>query len=403
MPLSVKAEITASVLEWARRQSGYRPEDVAKAAGVAPEVYAQWETGGEQPSIRQLEKVAGKVKRPLAVFFLEHPPTEAVQTRDFRMLPSAEWRPFLPETLLALRTARNIQKEALELADDLREATETDIPAVQWRREPADDVAARLRDWLEIDVETQIGWRDSYMALGQWKAALERHAVIILQYPIPREDARAFSLHGESYPIIAVSSKETPQARCFSLFHELCHLAIGVADGVCGIDSRAEVQAAGPRRPRPKAYIEEYCNQVAASFLVPGNSEHVQAQLGWIVENGLISNERLRTVANRLKVSAEVVLRRLVSFQQITDGEYRQHAAQYRQKVVEPAAEKKKGGPDFVTVQVSQKGRKFTGLVVEALNQQRVTELEASRLIGVHVKHLEEVRDRLKAPGGPEE
>lgn len=63
-----------AVLLWARRESGYPLERVAKRIAVKPERIESWEQVERAPTARQLENLARFYRRPLGVFFKAKPP-----------------------------------------------------------------------------------------------------------------------------------------------------------------------------------------------------------------------------------------------------------------------------------------------------------------------------------------
>jgi transcriptional regulator with XRE-family HTH domain len=75
--IRTEAEITPSVLAWARRSIGLKTEDAARRLKVPKDKIEGWERGIGRPSIPQAEKLAALYKRPLAVFYMPAPPTEA--------------------------------------------------------------------------------------------------------------------------------------------------------------------------------------------------------------------------------------------------------------------------------------------------------------------------------------
>lgn len=75
MPASIPALVTPSVLEWARKESGYEPGPVAKKLQVRPEKVLAWEQGEAKPTLRQAQALAKVYHRPLGVFYLPQPPS----------------------------------------------------------------------------------------------------------------------------------------------------------------------------------------------------------------------------------------------------------------------------------------------------------------------------------------
>ena len=78
------ALITASVIKWAREKSHYSLEVAAKKIGVNPKTLREWESGRSPPSMTQARKMSLTYRRPLAAFYLPHPPRDFSLLKDFR-------------------------------------------------------------------------------------------------------------------------------------------------------------------------------------------------------------------------------------------------------------------------------------------------------------------------------
>lgn len=69
--------INPEILRWARESSGYSLEDIC----VTIKKYNDWENGKDFPTYVELEKLANKFKRPLAIFFFPKVPQEPSQKK----------------------------------------------------------------------------------------------------------------------------------------------------------------------------------------------------------------------------------------------------------------------------------------------------------------------------------
>jgi Zn-dependent peptidase ImmA (M78 family) len=388
----VRVELNPELLVWARSSSGFGIDEIASAVDVAPEVVLAWESGEQRPTIRQLERLARKVKRPLAALFLPKAPEEEPPPRDFRLLPATEAGRFTPATLLAFRRARNIQREAVELAEALGETLEVRLLQGSLKDDP-EELAKRARLLLGIAVAEQVRWRNAFKALSEWRAALEQTGLLTLQFSMPREDARGFTLDHERLPVIVVTTKDAPEARIFSLFHEYCHLALGVA----GVSSTRDMDPEGTPQT-PKASVEVFCNRFAAAFLLPYDEPVVKNQLDDLARRPDLDTEAVRTVARRFKVSKEAVLRRMLTQGLISTALYRSLVGLWAREAAEGTSEReRKGGADFVALRISERGRRFANLVLEALDQGAISETEASGYLDVYPRHLESIREKIGA------
>ena len=75
MSLAIPAEVNPTLLVWAREQSGYPAEIVAKRLGVKLDRLEAWERGERKPTVRQTQELAKYYHRPFGVFFLPQPPS----------------------------------------------------------------------------------------------------------------------------------------------------------------------------------------------------------------------------------------------------------------------------------------------------------------------------------------
>ena len=68
--------INPTIIKWARERSGYTLQEVAKSLNRDVATISNWESGAAAPTYIQLEKLADKYKRPVAMFFFPEPPHE---------------------------------------------------------------------------------------------------------------------------------------------------------------------------------------------------------------------------------------------------------------------------------------------------------------------------------------
>ena len=68
--------INPDILKWARERSGYTVETIAAFLKKDASIVNDWESGERALTYVQLEKLADKYKRPIAIFFFPEPPKE---------------------------------------------------------------------------------------------------------------------------------------------------------------------------------------------------------------------------------------------------------------------------------------------------------------------------------------
>ena len=115
MPQTIKIQVNPQVLQWARKEAGYRqPEDIAVKLHIPTERYTNWETTGKEIPLGMLKSIANYYKRQLAVFLLPAPPPKLKKPKDFRNLAVSQ-AGLSPDTLLAMRRAHKYLELAREI------------------------------------------------------------------------------------------------------------------------------------------------------------------------------------------------------------------------------------------------------------------------------------------------
>jgi Zn-dependent peptidase ImmA (M78 family)/transcriptional regulator with XRE-family HTH domain len=286
-----RVEVSPAVLRWARESSAVPIHDAAARVAQPFEVVAGWESGTERPTLGALETLATLYGRPLAVFLLDQPPAEPPAPVDFRSSSGEGAQDLTRQTHAAIRQARRLQRLVADLVG-------SDWALAPFDHETVLDAAARERSAIGMDVDAPVSWASVGMALREWRAAVERQGVLVLQADIPLGDVRALSLPGTP-PVVVLNEHDLQVARIFSLFHEYAHLRLGTG-GVCNPMTRLT-----DRSPT----VEALCNTFAGAFLVPG--EALNEAVASIPGGKDLSDRVLKSLASRFHVSRQVIWYRL--------------------------------------------------------------------------------------------
>ncbi len=356
---------------------------------VRPDTLLAWEQGSKRPTFPQLERLARKYHRPVAAFFLPRPPTEPPLPRDFRQRPGRGAGAFSPETRLAFRQAARLQAIARELLPPAAEGGGCDLPSIAGM--DAEAAASVVRERLGVTVEEQTALPDTRSALWRWRTALEARGVIVLQLPMPLEDARGFSLPDWRAPAIVVNSKDAVQARIFTLFHELAHLLLS-EPGVClAYDTAPEASATSPT-----STTEVFCNRFSGALVLPLWSREVAARLEAAAPDGTPDEDLIGETAKRFKVSRYVVLRRLLAARMISAEAYEEKNRAWDSQWAGQDGSAG-GGPSPPVRSISERGRAFVTLVLDALDEGRISTRDAMDFLGVRYRHFQSIRERLES------
>ncbi|HKS36664.1 MAG TPA: XRE family transcriptional regulator [Verrucomicrobiae bacterium] len=390
MPRSIPALVKPELLIWARDRAGFPLEEAAVKIGIETEQLRKWEHGEERPSISQLRKLGEVYKRPLAVFFLSEPPRGFDPQSEFRRLPGVSPQTESPALRLALRLALFRREAARELYERLNEP----IPECRAFAHPNEDeevVGKRVRELLGITWQAQLRWTAQpphYFALNAWRSAVERQGVLIFQVgDVELREMRGTSIPHGPLPVILLNNDDAPLGRVFTILHEFVHILL--------TNGGHRTSAMEGRRLPEDQRLERVSNRFAAAALMPKTeflaeaSNHPAAFVG--------DDEGLKRLANRIKVSPEAILRRLLSLHKVSASVYRlkRRAWQQRSWYVPPQTG---GGPSIQVRRVAEIGRPFVALVLEGYQRNAVSSSDVADYLGVQLKYVDRIASEL-VPG----
>ena len=330
--------INPDIIKWARERSGYTLAAVAKSLNKDVETISNWESGESAPTYAQLEKLADKLKRPIAVFFFPEVPEEPDLVNQLA-LRSSEVEELSPNIRLLLRHAAARQLSLMELNMGVNPA-ETKIFRDLHAQigAPITDLALRVREYLDISVETQASWKTSAEALEFWRDRIQEKGIFVFKDAFQDDFVDGFSLVHEQFPVIYLNNSRPDVRQIFSIFHELAHLLLrrnGITRGV---------KLGGEK-------IERFCNRFAAEFLVP--SSDLETRLNYPVYN----DASIKELADYYKVSRPVILLKLVDRGAFTADDYRQKTEQWAK--AHHARSQKGSGGDYYNTRAVYLGYRF--------------------------------------------
>ncbi len=382
----VRVKLNPKLLVWARTSSGYSLCDIAKLFDKSEEDISAWETGSQMPTINQLKKFANKVKRPLAAFFLPEPPDEPPVPQDYRVLSGKPLGEFEPETLIAIREARNSLSEVGEMLDAIgSDRLVLSLPSIRLQDNP-EDKAIEFRSQLGVTVERQMRWNSVNQALNAWRDAVFDFGVLVLSLSFTLRDARGFCIIENDLAAVGLSTKDAHEARIFSLFHEICHLCLNMP-GVSGGDAPPKNM---PNEPNLR--VERFCDKFAASFLIPLSDEGVKAEIERIAGGEIVEDEALRYFSRKLKISKYALLRRMLEADYIEEDTYWRAYNKWIEVDRKVPNKKSSGGAHYADVQFSEKGKRYVSLVMEALDCGAISYHDASAYLSVDPKWFDRAR-----------
>jgi len=388
MAASVSALVNPPLLVWAREESGYEPEWVAKKLSVKPERLLAWEQGECKPTVRQARYLAKLYQRPFGVFFFPQPPVLPPLAGEYRRLPGVEPGVESPELRLALRVMSQRREITMGLLEELGAAI-TEFRTTAHLSEGAPEVGVRLRALLGVTVQEQLGWSSEWEAWRQWRGAVEAAGVLVFQFPkVPLSQVRGVSLLKFPLPVIGLNSKEdAPGARIFTLFHELVHIALAA-----GQDEQSAIKET--RSDTAWSKVERFAEEAASAALIPG--EVFRTFVGCMsVARDAWDVALVRTLAAKFRVTPLAMATRLRSAGTLTWRGYERWKSAWGEYVA-ALAPRSGGFASPVDKTLGRSGRPFAQVVIEALDSNRITAVQASRYLDLRFHHFEKLRSELR-------
>ena len=376
-----KAYINTQVLQWARKTARMTVEDAAAKSGVKLERYLSWESGEDQPTIRQAQKLSRDFRRPFALFFFPSVPKDFQPLQDFRRAGSSE---------LGTGSAfiiREIQQKQAWIAELNQEGGEPPLPFVGRFSIEADpvQVAVDILETLRIDPSNY----NSGNIIKEWISAAEAQGIFVSRtsfihsrLTLDSDELQGFAIADAFAPFVFVNSDDWAAPQLFTLVHELAHLWIAET----GISNEVEPVATDRAKFHP---VELFCNEVAASALMPADLLHraVAADFSYRYDD-------VFSLARRLGVRAYALLVRFYKLGMLTLPQYavlKEQAdlgfQQFLMKEEERKArqKEKEGGPSPYLIKLNKNSRLFTQTVLDAFRGGIIEPTHASNLLTVQV------------------
>lgn len=393
MARTISADITPSVLRWARETLGLSIEEAASKLKISANQLVAWESGEAAPSVAKLRNIADIYKRPIAIFFLEVPPVDVRPPKDYRRLPDNVDSPLSPRLRLEIRRATYRQSIAAQLGARRR----TKLLSLCGKSSLSDNVeslAALARSVLGISVQVQSSWREPWIALSQWITALEAQGILVFQASgVDVSEMRGASVPHESAPAILLNAADAPAGRVFTLFHELAHFLLG-ENSLCDLCDWEQERSQATR-------TEVFCNGFSASFLIPHDAllsnpvvQSHQSKDDW-------DDQELDSLRREFAVSKEAITRRLVSVRKASMGFYLSKRNDFLQagQLYREQLAKHRGGPPPYRRILASNGPSFTRLVIDAYREEEITGSELSEYLGTKLQHLTKIEETVFAQG----
>lgn len=350
---------------WCCADFGITPEDLAREAHISSATLHALFKENKGLTFHQLKKVADFFGRGV-LFFLEEGEVEPAQVHTTAFRTLANQKPELTSRLRRFIERVEHQREVyLSLIEEMREERpEFDPPDV--RGMTATQAAILVRRWLNLG---DVNNFDTY------RVALEAKGILVFrsngyqgQWQIAKESPIiGFTLYDAKCPVIVVKKQPWETQQSFTLMHELGHLILHKNSS---IDEEHDLYS--------HKGMESEANAFAGSLLVPLSYLH-HINLAEKPNDVSQFDAWLERHRKRWGISPEVILRRLLDNDRLTQAEYNSYR-DWRAQQVYPEAE---GGsrqyrhrePTHIF------GESFVRTVLDSLNNKHITLTKASKYL----------------------
>ncbi|MCY4513120.1 MAG: XRE family transcriptional regulator [Bdellovibrionales bacterium] len=387
------ALITPTVIKWAREKSHYPLEIAAKKIGVSSEKLNEWESGKTLPTMTQARKMSQVYRRPLAAFYLSHPPKDFPLLKDFRTIEGKSPQYSPPLVFLM----RQIQERQVWLREYLKEQGHEQLKFVgsgNLQSSPkrlSKNIIKTL--WGSEKEYSQIASKNESIPslLNSWLVQCEEKGIFISRTSnlnshnvIPVEEARGFVISDKYAPLIFINSGDSKSAQLFTLLHELAHLWLDIS----GVPDHFSVSYKGK-----KSSTELFCNQIAAEILMPEEKIKSFPKM----TNTVQIKEFIEEQYKNFPVSRLALLVRLKSFSMLNHATFKALQSQYRKEYEKYRLKQKmkmkkaEGGPNANLLKIYANGENFTKIVTLSYKEGLISGREASSLLDMKLNRMEKI------------
>jgi Zn-dependent peptidase ImmA (M78 family) len=379
--------LTPKVLRWARERAGLDQRTLAKKVTGKPtaERVKQWEQTG-MLTFSQVKKLAHATHTPEGFLYLNEPPDDRLPIPDFRTVRDERVKRPSPDLL---DTVNMMKRRQTWMRDFLIEEGQSQlgfIGSATLNSNPH-KVASEMRRTLGVAggwANEESTWTDAMMRLRQ---KIESAGILIVangvvgnnnHRKLDPNEFRGFVLSDVYAPLVFINGADFKSAQMFTIAHEVAHLWIN-REGVSNFEAMQP----------PPIRVEQWCNQVAAEFLIPAD------ELSEAWKHARQSKEPYQTLAARFKVSTIVAARRVLDLDLITKKEFFQFYEGYQKDERRKKETKKNKGGDFWNTQNVRVGERFGAAVVRAAKEGRLLYREAYQLTGLSGKTFDRFAENL--------
>ena len=375
----IEVNVKPEVFIWLKESSGWTTDEIAKRLKTSSKEVKKVESGDKPLKMSQIKVLAKAFKRPIAAFMLSKPLTEKSKPKDYRSIPGKN-NVFDKKTLLVMRETRRLQSILSELlsGEDYQNGGKLERRKIA---ENPEKIALEFRKKLDLTKDKQRRFKDGYGFFNYLRDAFEEMNVFVFQFSMPIEDARGFTFVEELPYTVVVNTKDSIEARIFTLMHEVGHILL--KESAIGIPDAGRLSG---------NENETWCDSFSAFFIVPEEyaKEEFEAHKG-----SLTTPYQLKRISRKFKASKAMLLRRMKDMEYITESEYESKMNQYTPKSKEESKSSGNAIPQERKT-LSELGSGFVSLVAENFNGQKITFADALDYLSIKANKFDKLLSKTR-------
>ena len=207
------------------------------------------------------------------------------------------------------------------------------------------------------------------------------------------DEMRGMAIGQAPFPVIALNRSDSPRGRLFSLAHEYVHICLGTSS-MCD-DFTQDRQS---KNEYEVDEIETFCNAVAAAILMPADRVRSAPLVRGRQRGTDWTEAQLRDLAVPFGVSAEAMLRRLLTLRLASKDNYIRLRRVWQSRRPPPAPDREGGERGDLTALRTQ-GLPYVRLVLDALGGEAIDLADVPDLLDMKLDRLRELEASVAAGG----
>lgn len=339
----------------------------------------KWIKGEKLPTINQLKMLSKKSQIPFGNFFLPTPPKKEVPLLNFRTINNSGVINASPELL---QTIDSMEIKADWLEDYRIKAGYSPISFVgmgnnkEFKNSSHSKIAEEILKYFDLKKNWNVNLKYKQNAFKFLRTAISNKGIIIETNSVVGNnnndslninEFRAFVLINKYAPLIFINTKDSQNARLFSLAHELVHLWYGKKE-IFNYNFQTEPQYLNKK-------VEQKINKIAECILFDRDTFNSY----WKTSDGT-DIEKIYKIARKFKTSPMATA--------VTAKNYKLVSQKLVSEIKKETSKNVKkrngnGGPQFYDVLAYKTDHNFASAVINSTEEGNTTYLEAFNLLNV--------------------